>query len=70
MRSLNLAIPEDVARQLERLADRDFRRVRDEAALLLVQAVRRAAEDLAVPSERRGQPADQRSDAPQHKVDA
>lgn len=46
MRSLNLAIPEDVAQQLERLAERDFRRPRDQAALLLVQAIRRA---LAVP---------------------
>lgn len=70
MRSLNLAIPEDVARQLERLADRDFRRVRDEAALLLVQAVRRAADDLAVPSERRSEPTDEMSDATQHEVDA
>ncbi len=48
MRSLNLAIPEDAAQQLERLAERDFRRPRDEAALLLVQAVRRAAQDLPV----------------------
>ena len=70
MRSLNLAIPEDVAQQLERLADRDFRRVRDEAALLLVQAVRRAAEGLAVPSEPRGEPTDEMSDATQHQVDA
>jgi len=43
MRSINLAIPEDVAQQLERLAEREFRRPRDEAAHLLVQAVRRAA---------------------------
>lgn len=70
MRSLNLAIPEDVAQQLERLADLDFRRVRDEAALLLVQAMRRAAEDLAAPSERRSEPTDERSDAPQRQVDA
>ncbi len=48
MRSLNLAIPDDAARQLEQLAERDFRRPRDEAALLLVQAVRRATMDLAV----------------------
>ena len=48
MRSLNLAIPEDVAQQLGRLAERDFRRPRDEAALLLVQAVRRAALDLSL----------------------
>lgn len=48
MRSLNLAIPEDVAQQLERLAECDFRRPRDEAALLLVQAVRRAALDLSL----------------------
>jgi hypothetical protein len=56
MRSLNLAIPEDAARQLERLAERDFRRPRDEAALLLVQAVRRAALDLAVRSEQGTEP--------------
>jgi hypothetical protein len=53
MRSLNLAIPEDVAQQLGRLAERDFRRPRDEAALLLVQAVRRAALD---PDQRPGDP--------------
>lgn len=46
MRSINLVIPEDAAQQLERLAERDFRRPRDEAALLLVQAVRRAALEL------------------------
>jgi len=51
MRSLNVAIPEEAAQQLERLAERDFRRVRDEAALLLVQAVRRAAQDLVAHSE-------------------
>ena len=45
MRSINLAIPEDVAQQLDRLAEREFRRPRDEAALLLVQAVRRASLD-------------------------
>ena len=71
MRSLNLAIPEDAAEQLERLAERDFRRVRDEAALLLVQAVRRAAQDLAAHSEHRSEPTDERPDAPQHQpVDA
>jgi len=56
MRSLNLAIPEDVAQQLERLAERDFRRPRDQAALLLVQAVRRAALDLSLPSEQGAEP--------------
>lgn len=50
MRSLNLAIPEDIAQQLERLAERDFRRPRDQAALLLVQAIRRAL-DVPLPSE-------------------
>ena len=45
-RSLNMAIPEDVAEQLERLAEREFRRPRDEASRLLVQAVRRAARNL------------------------
>ena len=50
-RSLNLAIPEDVAQQLERVAEREFRRPRDEAALLLVQAVRQAALDPALRSE-------------------
>jgi hypothetical protein len=49
-RSLNLAIPEDVAEQLERVAEREFRRPRDEASLLLVQAVRRAALDLPLRS--------------------
>ena len=44
-RSLNLIVPEEVAQQLEHLAEREFRRPRDEAALLLVQAVRRAALD-------------------------
>jgi hypothetical protein len=56
MRSLNLAIPEDVAQQLDRLAERDFRRPRDEAALLLVQAVRRAALDLSLRPEERTEP--------------
>ena len=56
MRSLNLAIPEDAAQQLERLAERDFRRLRDEAALLLVQAVRRAALDLALHPEQGTEP--------------
>jgi hypothetical protein len=51
LHSINLAILEDVARQLERLAEREFRRPRDEAALLLVQAVRRAALDLSLRSE-------------------
>jgi len=46
MRSLSLVIPEDAAQQLERLAQRDFRRPRDEAALLLVEAVRRAVLEL------------------------
>ncbi len=63
MRSLNLAIPEDVAQQLQRLAERDFRRVRDEAALLLVQAVRHAAQDLAASPERRSDPIEERPDA-------
>lgn len=66
MRSLNLAVPEEVAQQLERLADRDFRRVRDEAALLLVQAVRRAAEDLAGSSG--SEPIDETPDAPPHPL--
>lgn len=56
MRSLNLAIPEDVAQQLGRLAERDFRRPRDEAALLLVQAVRRAALDLSLRPEEGAEP--------------
>jgi len=55
-RSLNLAIPEDVAQQLERVAEREFRRPRDEAALLLVQAVRRAALDFALGCEESTQP--------------
>jgi len=67
MRSLNLAIPEDVAQQLQRLAERDFRRVRDEAALLLVQAVRRAAQDLAAASEHRSELIDEGPDAPKHQ---
>jgi len=67
MRSLNLAIPEDVAQQLQRLAERDFRRVRDEAALLLVQAVRRAAQDLAAASEHRSELIDEGPDAPKNQ---
>ena len=55
-RSLNLAIPEDVAQQLERVAEREFRRPRDEAALLLVQAVRHAALDLPLRSEEGAEP--------------
>jgi|NGEPerStandDraft_6_1074524.scaffolds.fasta_scaffold473206_2 hypothetical protein len=50
-RSLNLIVPEEVAQQLEHLAEREFRRPRDEAALLLVQAVRRAALDLLLRDE-------------------
>ena len=45
-RSLNLTVPEDIAQKLERLAEREFRRPRDEASRLLVQAVRRAALNL------------------------
>lgn len=71
MRSLNLAIPEDAAQLLERLAERDFRRVRDEAALLLVQAVRRAAHDLAAHPESASELDDKKSDdPPQQPVDA
>jgi hypothetical protein len=55
-RSINLAVPEDVAQQLERIAEREFRRPRDEAALLLVQAVRRAALDLPRRSEEGTEP--------------
>ena len=55
-RSLNLAIPEDVAQQLERVAEREFRRPRDEAAHLLVQAVRRAALDLLLRDEGDAEP--------------
>jgi hypothetical protein len=54
MRSINLAIPEDVAQQLERLAERDFRRPRDQAALLLVQAIRSAL-DVPLRSEGGGE---------------
>ena len=64
MRSLNLAIPEDVAQQLGRLAERDFRRPRDQAALLLVQAVRRAALDLSVRPEDGAEPEDAMRDRP------
>ncbi|MDP9272147.1 MAG: hypothetical protein M3O93_01230 [Chloroflexota bacterium] len=67
MRSLNLVIPEDVAQQLQRLAERDFRRVRDEAALLLVEAVRRAAQDLAAASEHRSEPMDETPNAPKRQ---
>lgn len=71
MRSLNLVIPEDVAEQLERLAERDFRRPRDEAALLLVQAVRRATLDLSVRPEDSTQPENaKRVRSPQESADA
>ncbi len=71
MRSLNLAIPEDAAHQLERLAERDFRRPRDEAALLLVQAVRRASIDLEVrPKEATEPPCATSSRAPLDVADA
>lgn len=55
LRTFNLAIPEDVAQQLERLAERDFRRPRDQAALLLVQAIRRAL-DVPLGSEGGAEP--------------
>lgn len=71
MRSLNLVIPEDAAQQLERLAARDFRRPRDEAALLLVQAVRRAAIELVTGDSEIGAPDDAtRGSSTQSRADA
>lgn len=61
-RSLNLTVPEDIAQQLERLAEHEFRRPRDEAALLLVQAVRRASLDFALGCEEGAQPSEAKPD--------
>lgn len=43
MRPLDLAIPEDVCEELDRLAREAHRRRRDQAAFLLIDAVRRAS---------------------------
>jgi predicted transcriptional regulator len=42
MRVLTVAIPDDVNDQLRELAHREFRRPRDQASVLLIEAVRRA----------------------------
>ena len=70
MRSINLAIPEDVAQQLERLAEREFRRPRDEAAHLLVQAVRRAALDLLLRGQGDAEPSVAKPDRARPESDA
>lgn len=43
MQVLTVAIPDDVNDQLRELAHREFRRPRDQASVLLIEAVRRAA---------------------------
>jgi hypothetical protein len=43
MRSITLGLPDQVAEQLAELAERDFRRPRDQAAILLIGAIARAA---------------------------
>jgi predicted transcriptional regulator len=42
MQVLTVAIPDDVNDQLRELAHREFRRPRDQASVLLIEAVRRA----------------------------
>lgn len=42
MRSLNIAIPDEAATKLAELAAREFRRPKEQAALLIVDGLRRA----------------------------
>ncbi len=46
-RSLTVSIPEEVARQLDELAEDAIRRTRDQASVLLVEAVTRAIRERA-----------------------
>ncbi len=43
MRSITVAIPDEAASRLEDLAAREFRRPKDQAAVLLVEAIERAS---------------------------
>jgi hypothetical protein len=45
MRSITLGIPDQAATQLAQLARRDYRRPRDQATVLLLEAIARAADD-------------------------
>ncbi len=56
MRSIHIAIPEAAAEELERLAERELRRPRDQAALLLIQAVRQAGVERSPRSEEGAEP--------------
>lgn len=50
MQVLTVAIPDDVNDQLRELAHREFRRPRDQASVLLIEAVRRAVADPEAPA--------------------
>lgn len=68
MRVLTLAIPEDVNDELRELAVREFRRPRDQAAVLLIAAIRavraeQAEEPDTSPTESRPQGPDDRPSA-------
>jgi hypothetical protein len=43
MEIIRVPVPNDTARKLRELADRDYRAVRQQAAVLLIEAVERAA---------------------------
>jgi predicted transcriptional regulator len=58
MRTLTLAIPDEVAARLDELAEREFRRSKDQASILLVEAIRRHDRRMR----RRVMPEDRRAD--------
>jgi hypothetical protein len=47
MRGLTLAIPDDVNDELREIAVREFRRPRDQASVLLIEAIRRVSAEQA-----------------------
>jgi hypothetical protein len=54
MQVLTVAIPDDVNDQLRELALREFRRPRDQASVLLIEAVRRAVAEAGSVAADRG----------------
>jgi hypothetical protein len=55
MRSLNVAIPDDAAAKLAEIARREYRRPREQATVLLLEALGRHDVDVQVRPEERAQ---------------
>ena len=53
MRSLNVAIPDEAAERLRELAAREFRGPRQQAAILIIEGLRRAGFDVELRSAER-----------------